>query len=268
MEQDKSQLSSLFPNIAAQLRTSLGNLHLAAAQLVPAELREQDPDVDAKAARLDQSYYQMLRMVNSLSMAAYLTDDSPLPLQNRDIVDLVGSVCDRAGDLAPLLGLELRFVCTPERHICAVAPDALEQVLYHLLSNAFKFSPAGSTVTVELRFTERQLLLSVTDTGCGIPEDRLTTLFDRYLDAKRMDPPPYGLGLGLPLCRCIAQRQGGTLMAESKVGHGSRFTIMLPDRLADSGVSDIPFDYSGGFNRTLMALADALPASAFLLRNQ
>ena len=101
MEQDKSQLSSLCPNIAAQLRTSLGNLHLAAAQLVPAELRERDPDVDAKAARLDQSYYQMLRMVNSLSMAAYLTDDSPLPLQNRDIVDLVGSVCDRAGDLAP-----------------------------------------------------------------------------------------------------------------------------------------------------------------------
>ena len=268
MEQDKQHLSSLFPNVAAQLRTSLGTLHLAAAQLVSAELREQDPELDAKAARLDQSYYQMLRLVNSLSMAAYLTDDSPLPLQNRNIVDLVGSICHKAGDLAPLLGLQLRFLCAPEHHICAVAPDALEQVLYHLLSNAFKFSPAGSTVTVELRFTERQVLLSVTDSGCGIPENRLETLFDRYLDTGRMDPPPYGLGLGLPLCRCIAQRQGGTLIAESKEGHGSRFTVMLPNRLADSGVSDIPFDYTGGFNRTLMALADALPASAFLLRNQ
>jgi hypothetical protein len=57
-------------------------------------------------------------------------------------------------------------------------------------------------------------------------------------------------------------------MAESRVGKGSRFTVSLPDRQVDSGVSDIPFDYAGGFNRTLLALADALPVSAFLVRNQ
>lgn len=58
-------------------------------------------------------------------------------------------------------------------------------------------------------------------------------------------------------------------MAESVVGKGSRFTLSIPDRLAGtSGVSDIALDYSGGFNRTLLALADALPARAFLLRNE
>lgn len=55
------------------------------------------------------------------------------------------------GALAPLLDLELRFSCPMEHHLCALAPDALEQLLYHLLSNAFKFTPAGGTVTVELR---------------------------------------------------------------------------------------------------------------------
>ena len=267
MEQEK-ELASLFPNVASHLRNALGTLHLAAARLVPAAEREHDPELDKKAALLDQSYYQMLRMVNSLSSAAYLADNSPLPLQNRDLVELVGDLCDKAGDLAPLLGLNLQFICAAEHHICAVAPDAVEQMLYHLLSNAFKFTPAGGSVTVELRFTANRVLLSVTDTGCGISEERLPTLFDRYLHKEQLDPYPHGLGLGLPVCRALAERQGGVLMAESQAGKGSRFTISLPDQQVNNGVSDVPFDYAGGFNRTLLALADALPTSAFLMRNQ
>lgn len=268
MEPDQNHLASLFPNIASQLRGALSSLHLAATQLAPADQREQDPALDARAAALDQSYYQMLRLVNSLSSAGYLATDAPLPLQDRDLVELVSNVCERAGSLSPMLGLDLRFVCAMEQRICAVAPDAMEQLLYHLLSNAFKFTPAGGTITVELKHSGERLLLSVTDTGCGIPEDRLPTLFDRYLHADTMDLPPHGLGLGLPLCRRIAEGHGGTLMAESHPGKGSRFTLSLPDRQVGSGVSDIPFDYAGGFNRTLMALSDALPPKAFLLRSE
>lgn len=100
---------------------------------------------------LDQSYYQLLRLVNTLSSAARLSSGLPLSLEDRDIVELVSEICQRAGALAPLLDLELRFSCPMEHHLCALAPDALEQLLYHLLSNAFKFTPAGGTVTVELR---------------------------------------------------------------------------------------------------------------------
>ena len=57
-------------------------------------------------------------------------------------------------------------------------------------------------------------------------------------------------------------------MAESRVGKGSRFTLSLPEKSVGSSVSDRPFDYAGGFNRTLLALADVLPAKAFLLRDQ
>lgn len=268
MEPDQNQLAALFPSVAVQLRGALSNLHLAAAQLAPADARERDPALDARAALLDQSYYQMLRLVNSLSAAEQLVSDKPPALQDRDLADLVGEVCEKAAALAPLRGLELRFVCALERHVCAVEPDGIEQLLYQLLSNAFKFTPAGGAVTVELRVVKKQVLLSVTDTGCGISEERLPTLFDRYLHAGQIDPPPHGLGLGLPLCRRIAERHGGTLMAESRLGRGSRFTLSLPDRQVGGGVSDVPFDYAGGFNRTLLALADALPAEAFRLRNQ
>lgn len=268
MNPEENRLSTLFPDVAAQLRSALSNLHMVAQQLVPEETREQDPVLDAKAALLDQSYYQMLRLVNSLSSAAWLTNDEPFRLQDRDLVELVGDLCDRAGDLAPLLGLELRFVCAVERHVCAVAPDLLEQLLYQLLSNAFKFTPAGGTVTVELKVKGKQVQISVEDTGRGIPEDRLETLFERYLHAGQRDPHPHGLGLGLPLCRRIAEGHGGALMASSKEGKGSRFVLALPDRQVGGGVSDRGFDYAGGFNHTLLGLADALPAKAFLLRYQ
>lgn len=268
MKPDHDQLASLFPNIAAQLKQALSNLNLAASALIPAEAREQDPTLDAQAALLDQSYYRLLRMVHSLSSAEYLVSDEPLPLQDQDLVPLVTDIFAQAESMASLLGLEMRLLCPSAHLICAVNKTALEQLLFHLLSNALKFTPSGGTVTVELQLRGKQVHLSVADTGPGIPEEQLLTLFDRYLHSDVPLPPPHGLGLGLPLCRCIAQRHGGTLLADPTPGKGSRFVCSLPLRQVGGSISDTPYDYSGGFNRTLLALADALPAKAFLLRNQ
>jgi len=267
MAPEEKEWAVLISNVATQMRSALGNLHLAAAQLVPMEQREQDPAMDARAAVMDQSYYQLLRLVNNLTLAGSLGDERPLTLQNRDLAELAGELCERAAGVAPYLNLNVRFVCALESCVCAVDPVAVEQILNHLLSNAFKFTPAGGTVTVELRRRNGRVLLSVEDTGCGIPEERLEFLFEQHLQNGRLDPQPHGLGLGLPICKHLAEGLGGVLMTESRVGVGSRFTLSLPDRRTDQ-VTDVPFGYSGGFNSTLLALADALPAKAFLVRYQ
>ena len=116
MESRQVQPESLFPAIAAQIRGALSTFHLAAAQAVPPEARERDPELDRKAAVMDQSYYRLLRLVNLLSAAA-LPEDAPLSLQNRDLTELVGDICDRAGDLAQSLGLEVRFSCALPRYV-------------------------------------------------------------------------------------------------------------------------------------------------------
>ncbi len=270
MDQHERQQAFVFSNLASQLRGALSNLRLAASQLVPPAQREQDPALDARAALLDQSYYQLLRLVNDLSAASrYLGSDQPLPLQAQDIVDTVRELCAQAEGPAALLELEVRFVCAADQHVCAFHQPGLELLVHQLLSNALKFTSAGGTVTVELKFHAKRVLLSVEDTGRGIAPEHLEALFDRYLHGAPLAPAPQGLGLGLPLCRRIAEGHGGTIMAESAVGKGTRFTLSIPARQTGTpGVSAVALDYSGGFNRTLLALADALPAKAFLLRNQ
>lgn len=270
METDKDNLlTELFPSIATQLRSELGNIHFAAIALAPPESREKDPVLDARAALLDRSYYHLLRLVNNLSSMAGLDSDPLPPLLDLDLVELVRDLCERAESLAKLMGLNLEFLCTLQQHICAVNRDFIEQLLFQLLSNAFKFTSAGGSISVELKVKGDRVLLSISDTGCGIEEKLLPSLFDRYLHKDLMDPPPHGLGLGLTICRRIAESLGGNVMAESKVGVGSKFTVSLPDRLCGNiGVSDVPFDYAGGFNHTLLELSDALPYEAFLLKEQ
>ena len=268
MDEEQFNIACVFPNIAAQIRNSLGTLHLAAAQLAPALERERDPELDAKAALLDQSYYQLLRLVNNLNVAGSLGQEGPLPVRDRDMVEAIQMICDATQSLADLRNIRLEFRCTSAHHVCAFHYFAIEQLVYQLLSNAFKFTPAGGSVTVELKFVSRRVLLSVTDTGCGIPEDQIPFLFDRYLHEDAVAPRPHGLGLGLPICQHIAEGHGGTMIAESRPGQGARFTLSFPDRRCGTlDVSDIKFDYSGGVNPVLLALADALPPQAFLQRH-
>lgn len=268
MDQNPEILAALLPAIADRMRLLLGNLHLAASQAIPAEAREENPALDARAAVMDQSFYRLLRLVNTLSAAEYMAGSHPASLRDADLVKLVSEVCEMSGDLAERLGIRLRFVCAMERRICAMDPPAMEQLLYHLLSNALKATPAGGEVAVELKKSGGQLLLSVTDTGCGIPPERLACLFDGSLPSRTEPGQGLGLGLGLPLCRTIAEWQGGSITGASTPGQGSCFTVSLPDHQLGSRISDVALMYDSGFNRPLLGLADALPADVYTIRNQ
>lgn len=256
--------AQLLPSVAVQLRHAMGNLHFAANALAPAEIRENDPELDRFASALDQSYYQLLRLANNLTFAHSLSSGAPLSTRDLELPGLIRSICGQCRPYAALQGVSLTFRCPQKKHLCAVAEDAMEMLLYQLLSNALKFTPQGGSITVDLRFANRMVLLSVSDTGCGVSPELLPTLFDRYRHEGLMSPQPHGLGLGLPLCRRIAEGHGGNLVAEAREGRGLTVTLSIPDRrCGTSAVEDFPFDYAGGFDRTLLGLADALPASAF-----
>lgn len=260
-------LNEVLLHVSAQLRTALGGMHIAVSRLAPPERRDADAALDRDAALLNRNYYALLRLSNNLSNAPMLLDDAPLTRENTDIVTWLDGLCRQAAPLFALRNVALTFQCSAAHHGAAINRVCLEQAVWNLLSNALKFTAEGGAVTVSLRFERRQVLLAVTDTGCGINAEDMEMVFDGYLHPERLAALPSGLGLGLPLCRRIAEGHGGRLVLNSRVGHGTTVTLALPDELAEDVVEDVAFDYTGGFQPALVGLADGLPFEAFLQKH-
>ena len=260
-------LNEVLLHVAAHLRTALGGMHIAVSRLAPPERRDADAALDRDAALLNRNYYALLRLSNNLSNATMLLDDAPLTRENTDIVTWLDGLCRQASPLFALRKVALTFQCSAAHHGAAINRVCLEQAVWNLLSNALKFTAEGGAVTVSLRFERRQVLLAVADTGYGINAEDMEMVFDGYLHPERLAALPSGLGLGLPLCRRIAEGHGGRLVLDSREGHGTTVTLALPDALAEDVVEDVAFDYTGGFQPALVGLADGLPFEAFLQKH-
>jgi PAS domain S-box-containing protein len=111
-------------------------------------------------------------------------------------------------------------------------PDRILQTLTNLISNAIKFSPAGSEIQLRaLRVDQNEAELQVRDQGRGIPADKLETIFERFQQVDASDSREMGgTGLGLAICRSIIAQHGGRIWATSTVGRGSTFHFTLPTR--------------------------------------
>lgn len=257
------QLDGVLRQVACQLKQTLGNVHGALEQLAPPDRRDEDSQLDREAAALCRSYFRMLRLADNLAAAADM-GAAALPLGNDDIVAECREIMERVEHLADMLGLEVAFHCQKSSHIIAMDVPGIERLLLNLLSNAFKYTPGGGRVSLEVCIAPEQVELRLSDTGCGIPPERLDTIFDRYRQTDRMEPPPHGLGLGLPLCLRIARAHGGRIALSSQVGVGTTVVVSLPNRrVRPQQLHTLAVDYAGGYDHTLLELADALPWEAF-----
>ena len=153
------------------------------------------------------------------------------------------------------------------RRLAAVAAAALSLSLLAGCGapSASAASASGEAVPVMSREYAGTVLLSVSDTGEGIPSEKLATLFAPQPEMDAASAlPPHGVGVGLLLCHQIARAHSGRVMAAPRPGGGTTVTFSMPDRKTGfTAVDDVPFDYAGGIDRTLLCLADALPARAF-----
>ena len=125
----------------------------------------------------------------------------------------------------------LRYVDAGECRDIFVHADEekARQVLINLLSNAVKFTPVGGEIRLACVADGPWVLTSVTDSGLGIPPDRLEAIFEPFVQVDRgLTSRQEGTGLGLTISRDLARHMGGDLTASSTVGSGSSFTLLLP----------------------------------------
>jgi signal transduction histidine kinase len=108
-------------------------------------------------------------------------------------------------------------------------PEKVTQILVNVLSNAIKFTPSGGRMTAECDVKGDTVLLSVSDTGIGIPSDKFEAIFEPFVQLKDgLSDRGTGVGLGLAISRHLARAMNGDLTVESTLGKGARFTLSLP----------------------------------------
>lgn len=121
-------------------------------------------------------------------------------------------------------GVELRIVPTDGNFVVESDPSRVRQILNNLISNALKNTTEGY-VEVACETTDSGVELRVTDTGCGIPQDMFDRIFERF---EKVDSFMQGVGLGLAICKSLAEKMGGEIVVESEFGRGSTFHVKLP----------------------------------------
>jgi len=144
-----------------------------------------------------------------------------------DINDIVMEAISRAVPSA--VTVEFKSDLDPRLPIVSGDRDRLIQVLSNLVNNAVKYSPDGGTVTLSSRVEGRFALISVTDTGLGIPQDEIGHVFERFRRVRSGAAQSIpGTGLGLTIVKQIVEMHGGKIWVESAVGHGSSFHFTVP----------------------------------------
>ncbi len=144
-----------------------------------------------------------------------------------DLLPLLSDAVESLRVLAHEARVDVRLTAGPERVVCD--GDRITQALVNLVGNALKFTPPGGTITVATTRLARELRVSVTDTGRGIPHDELDAIFGRFHQVEPDDARQQsGTGLGLSITRRIVEANGGRIWAESEPGVGSTFHFTLP----------------------------------------
>ena len=148
-----------------------------------------------------------------------------------NMVEFLRGVYDMGLGMSWAEDVSLKLDIPDELPTMWIDPLRVRQVLNNLLSNANKFTKAGS-ITIHARYLEDEdaVLVGVADTGEGIPEDKLETLFGRFeqVDDEDLERRRRGTGLGLSICRALVEMHDGRIWIESKLGEGSNFQFALP----------------------------------------
>lgn len=185
---------------------------------------------------------RMTEMVDSLLTLARVDEGrAPLHLDEVDLREILSEVAETANILGEQATVEVAVEVPQEPVIVQVDRSRVRQLLMNLLTNAIKYTPPGGGVWIDSATPNGQVVLSVRDSGIGIAPGDLPHVFDRFWRAdqarSRTGQRP-GAGLGLAICKWIAEAHGGSITVQSRSGRGTTFTVTLPKPADISGQRD------------------------------
>ena len=249
---------------ARELRVPLANVMTVADRLLP-EAAGSDPLVREQISHLNRSLFQMLRIISNMSDAGLYAADTGTRQEIRNICSVLEEVFQRASVLTEQTSICVNYTGCQETIYTLLDAQKLERMVFNILSNAIKFTPAGGHIDAALTRRGNKLYLSIQDSGSGISENLKGTLFSRYLRQPGLEDSRHGLGLGMVLIRSTAALHGGTVLIDQPEGCGTRVTVSFAIRQNDTTLRSPGFriDYAGERDHGLIELSDVLPVGLY-----
>ncbi len=226
--QDATQSKLMFfTNVSHDLRTPLTLIAEPVSQLSHADNLTASQLSLMKIA--DKNVKILQRLINQiLDFRKYENGKLGLHLIEADVNSSIRDWMESFYSIARKRDIDLRLEASDSSMPMAFDSEKIERVFFNLLSNAFKYTANNGKITVSYAAVDDELVLRVADTGEGISERDLGSIFDRFYQAERVHPR--GSGIGLSLAKAFVELHGGTISVESTVGKGSVFTVKLPIR--------------------------------------
>ncbi len=225
-------------NISHELKTPL-NIIFSTMQLFSSNINvcncEQEESIQKHIRITKQNCYRLLRLINNLIDITKLENDFlRMNFKNYNIVSIVEDITQSVAEYIKNKEINLVFDTDTEEKLIACDADKIERIMLNLLSNSVKFTKPKGTIWVNMFDWNDRVVISVKDTGIGIPKDKLSVIFDRFRQAESlMTRMNEGSGIGLSLVQALVKAHGGTIDVTSEVGKGSEFIIEIPVRLID-----------------------------------
>ena len=243
-ELDKMK-SRFFENISHEFRTPL-ILILGPIDKLRSFIKDKEPKKDLDMMQHNANRLQ--RLINQLlNLSKIESGKMKLQVREENIISLVNGYVQSFESLAKQKKIDLIFHSTEKNIKLYIDKDQIEKILYNLLSNAFKFTGEGGEIVVEVTPLNpplrgdspaselssleggRWVKITISDTGCGIPPEKLDHIFNRfYQTSDSYTREQEGTGIGLALTKELVRLHHGEISVESQVGKGSTFTVILP----------------------------------------
>ena len=233
MKEVTAQKLQFFTNVSHEVRTPL-TLILAPLDRLIVSLRESPYASDL--GLIQKNANRLLRVINQiLDFRKVEGKQEKLAVREIDLVPFVGEIKSYFDSMASVRAISYTFTSLIKQCTLWIDPDLLEKVFFNLLSNAFKFTPEGGSVRIELTEEGDRVFIQVIDTGSGIQPANLPHLFDRFYTEDRS----MGTGIGLHLVKEYIHMHGGEIRVESEPGQRTTFTVCLRKGKAHFEDSDL-----------------------------
>ncbi len=241
--------TDFFTDVSHEFRTPL-NLIICTIQTIEkglegeAEILNNREKMTKYISSMKHNSYRLLRRINNIMDISKIESGyNGLKLKNYDIVGVIEKVTMLVWEYTRKRRVGLMFDSNIDKKVIAFDIDKIERIMLNLLSNAIKFNKEGGMIEVNIYDKDDSILITVKDTGIGIPCDSLDMIFERFKQVENSTANDReGTGIGLYLVKALVEMHGGKISVEGREGEGTTFIVELPATiLPDDAENDVDY---------------------------